>query len=129
MSLRIKRYPFYIGITTLIVTIVIILTGLFLMISHRESKVASIQLADRLFTEINANPIPEGGCLNDTILFDTGLSPERFTFDWDLGDGNTSTEGAFEHFYPALGTYPVSLILHDQCLNETDTFFLASKYL
>jgi len=54
MSLRTKRYPFYIGITTLIVTIVIILTGLFLMISYRESKVAAIGMADRLFSEINA---------------------------------------------------------------------------
>jgi len=39
---------------TLVVTIVIILTGLFLMIRHRESKVAAIRMADRLFSEINA---------------------------------------------------------------------------
>ena len=53
MTLKIKRYPFYVGITTLIVTIVVILTGLFLWISHRESKAAAIQMADRLFSEIN----------------------------------------------------------------------------
>ena len=48
-----KRYPFYVGITTLIVTIVISLTGLFLWISHRESKAAALQMADRLFSEVN----------------------------------------------------------------------------
>ena len=53
MTLKIKRYPFYVGITTLIVAIVIILTGMFLWISHRESKAAAIQMADRLFSEIN----------------------------------------------------------------------------
>ncbi len=48
-----KRYPFYVGITTLIVTIVLSLTGLFLWISHRESKAAALQTADRLFSEVN----------------------------------------------------------------------------
>jgi HD-GYP domain-containing protein (c-di-GMP phosphodiesterase class II) len=53
MALKIKRYPFYIGITTLVVVVVVTLTGLFLWISHRESKAAAIQMADRLFSEIN----------------------------------------------------------------------------
>lgn len=73
------------------------------------------------FTNINANPIPEGGCLNDTIFFDTGLSPFRYDFDWDLGDGNSSNLGKFSHFYPSLGTYPVRLVLTDKCLGEVDT--------
>ena len=51
--MKIKRYPFYVGITTLVVTTVILLTGLFLWISHRESKTAAIQMADHLFSEIN----------------------------------------------------------------------------
>ena len=53
MNLKMKRYPFYIGITTLVVIIVVTLTGLFLWISHRESKVAALQMADQLFSEIN----------------------------------------------------------------------------
>ena len=40
MSFKIKRYPFYVGITTLVVAIVVVLTGLFQWISHRESTVA-----------------------------------------------------------------------------------------
>ena len=54
MTIMARRYPFYIGITTLIVTIVVVLTVLFLWISHRESKVAALQTADSLFSVINA---------------------------------------------------------------------------
>lgn len=57
MNLKIKRYPFYIGITSLVVVIVVTLTGLFLSISHRESKTAAIQVADHLFSEINEKTI------------------------------------------------------------------------
>lgn len=57
MAFNNKRVPFYIGITTLVVIIVVVLSGLFLWISHRESKVAAIQMADRLFTEINAKTL------------------------------------------------------------------------
>lgn len=73
------------------------------------------------FREINANPIPEGGCLNDTIFFDTGLPENRYSFWWDLGDGTTTGEGVFTHFYDALGTYPVELIIVDECLGTSDT--------
>ncbi len=52
-----KRLPFYVGITTLVVVVVVVLSALFLWISHRESKVAAIQMADRLFTEINAKTL------------------------------------------------------------------------
>lgn len=73
------------------------------------------------FSEINANPIPEGGCLNDTVFFDTGLSPNRYNFQWDLGDGNRTNQATFEHFYPTLGAYPVQLILEDECIGTIDT--------
>jgi len=75
------------------------------------------------FNEINANPIPVGGCLNDTISFDTGLEPPRFEFAWDLGDGTTTTQNKFEHIYTELGAYPVQLILTDRCLLKTDTLY------
>jgi len=57
MTLKTKRYPFYISITALIVIIVLILTGLFLYISYRESKSAAIQMANRLFSEINSKTL------------------------------------------------------------------------
>ncbi|MEM6965927.1 MAG: PKD domain-containing protein, partial [Bacteroidota bacterium] len=73
------------------------------------------------FNSINANPIPEGGCLNDTIYFDAKLPETRYSFFWDLGDGNTTTESVFEHFYPSLGSYPVQLIITDECIGTVDT--------
>lgn len=73
------------------------------------------------FKSINTNPIPEGGCLNDTIFFDTKLSPARYSFSWDLGDGSYSTEATFSHFYSDLGYYPVELIIFDECLETYDT--------
>ena len=59
--------------------------------------------------------------MNDTIFFDTKLSPARYSFFWDLGDGTTTTEAAFSHFYPDLGPYPVELIIFDECLETYDT--------
>ena len=73
------------------------------------------------FNKINTNPIPEGGCLNDTIFFDPGLSTQRFNFFWDLGDGTTSTEATFQKIYNKLGRHPVQLILEDKCLETIDT--------
>jgi gliding motility-associated-like protein len=75
------------------------------------------------FTSINANAIPEGGCLNDTIFFDTGLSPDRYSAQWDLGDGTVMDRHRFEYVYSQLGTYPVRLITYDRCLEEADTSF------
>lgn len=47
------RYPFYVGITTLIVTVVLVLSGVFFWISRRESTSAAIKMADQLFVEVN----------------------------------------------------------------------------
>jgi len=73
MPFKIKRYPFYVGIATLIVVIVVGLTGLFLWISHRESKVAAFQTADRLFSEINAKVLQryEGALESVAVLADS----------------------------------------------------------
>ncbi len=73
------------------------------------------------FSSINGDPIPDGGCLNDTIIFDADLSPLRYAFEWDISDGVTSTEPVFTHIYTALGTYPVQLIITDLCLGLKDT--------
>ena len=75
------------------------------------------------FIDINENPIPEGGCLNDTILFSSGLPPDRYHVEWDLGDGTSTTEHEFEHSYPDLGTYPLSVIIEDICFDDIDTLY------
>ena len=73
------------------------------------------------FSPINANQIPEGSCLNEEILFDSGLSEGRYTLQWDLGDGTQTTEFSFTHTYPDLGSYPAELIIFDECLSIYDT--------
>ena len=75
------------------------------------------------FSPINANPLPEGGCLNDTIFFDTGLPPNRYNVSWTLGDGTTSDQHQFFHIFNQLGTYPSSVIITDRCLNTIDTLY------
>ena len=69
------------------------------------------------FKDVNSNPLPDGGCLNDTIIFDSGLSPFRFDVEWDFGDGTEGTEVVEEHFYDELGSYDVVLKFYDKCLD------------
>ena len=73
------------------------------------------------FLPLNASPIPEGGCLNDTIFFSTGLPEDRVAVQWDFGDGTTSNDFEPTHIYTALGSYPVEVIIEDFCLNTIDT--------
>ncbi|MBK8969474.1 MAG: gliding motility-associated C-terminal domain-containing protein [Lewinellaceae bacterium] len=74
------------------------------------------------FKPINATSlIPEGGCLNDTIIFKTEFKAPRHELLWDFGDGATSTDPNFAHVYTALGSYTVKLYLTDNCLNIKDT--------
>lgn len=75
------------------------------------------------FRNINANPIAEGGCLGDSIQFATGLDTLRFRHRWTLEDGTVETRPDFARFYDELGTYPVSLIIDDECLGTSDTSF------
>ena len=53
MQLKTRRFPLYVGITTLVVVTVVSLLGLLLGVIHRESKAAAVRTADRLFSEIN----------------------------------------------------------------------------
>lgn len=73
------------------------------------------------FLPLNASPIPEGACLNDTVFFSTGLPENRVALQWDFGDGTSSREHEPTHIYTDLGSYPVVLILEDFCLNTIDT--------
>ncbi|MFT6811095.1 MAG: gliding motility-associated-like protein [Saprospiraceae bacterium] len=75
------------------------------------------------FVDINENPIPEGGCLNDTILFNSGLPPDRYNIDWDLGNGSRTNLHEFTYLYANLGTYPLSVIVEDICFGDIDTLY------
>lgn len=74
------------------------------------------------FNAININPIPDGGCLNDTVFFDANLPETRYSFLWDLGDDITFNSKSFEVFYDELGSYPTQLYVLDECAGTVDTF-------
>ena len=73
------------------------------------------------FSPINASQIPNGGCLNEEIIFDTELSEARYSLQWDLGDGTQTNDFTFSHIYPSVGTYSAELIIFDECLSVYDT--------
>lgn len=74
------------------------------------------------FRKINFNALPDGGCLNDTIFFSTGLPQDRFTTFWDFGDGTETDEFEPTHIYNQLGTYEMTLMVFDLCESTVDTF-------
>ena len=52
-SLSTRRIPFYISISTLVLAIIVALTGVFLWINQKESTTVALDLADRFFSEVN----------------------------------------------------------------------------
>jgi PKD repeat protein len=49
------------------------------------------------------------GCIGELFVFINNSSTDAVSFQWDFGDGNTSTEPEPTHSYAAEGTYTVSL--------------------
>ncbi len=61
-----------------------------------------------------------GGCAPHTAVF-INTSEAGRTFEWDFGDGNTSTEFAPQHEYLQPGTYTVRLTVRDpNTCNQVD---------
>ncbi|THB76113.1 MAG: HD domain-containing protein [Desulfobulbaceae bacterium] len=52
-----RKYSFYISITTVLISNVLLLAGMFLWITHKESRSAAFETADALFSEINTKTI------------------------------------------------------------------------
>lgn len=59
------------------------------------------------FTASNLHP-----CVNDSVLFTNFSTGNNLTYEWDFGDGGTSTLTSPKHAYAA-GTYTVRLIATD----------------
>ena len=73
------------------------------------------------FRNLSLSPIPDGGCLNDTIFFDTGIPAQYMEASWDFGDGTTANGSQVSHIYKSLGNYEVTLFTHNLCLDTYDT--------
>jgi HD-GYP domain-containing protein (c-di-GMP phosphodiesterase class II)/HAMP domain-containing protein len=61
------RVRFYLSISTLVISLVILLTALIMWDSHRESTAAARQMADRLFGEITASVIEKVQSATQTL--------------------------------------------------------------
>ena len=65
---------------------------------------------------------PPTGCIPDTAVFNN-TSTAGQTFQWDFGDGGTSTSINPTHVYTTPGTYTIILIANDPATcNLSDTF-------
>lgn len=61
-----------------------------------------------------------GGCVPHTAVFNNTSEAGR-TFEWDFGDGSTSTEFAPQHEYLQAGTYTITLTVRDpNTCNQVD---------
>jgi PKD repeat protein len=75
------------------------------------------------FRDLSIAPIvTQGGCLNDSLKFEVGLSSNNVSLTWDFGDGATSTLFAPVHIYKKAGEYSVSLKVKDNCNSNTKDY-------
>jgi gliding motility-associated-like protein len=66
---------------------------------------------------------PPTGCVPYNAVF-TNTSLAGQTFEWDFGDGTTSTQASPTHLYPAAGPYTIRLVANDpNTCNLTDTTY------
>ncbi len=90
MSFKTKKFTFYISITTLSLITVLVLTSLFLWVSHRESKTAAINTADNLFSEINTKTMERYENSLQSVSLVAGLANRMPGFNIASRDGDIS---------------------------------------
>jgi len=80
--------------------------------------------AGAFFRPINPEKFRDltGGCSLDTLEFDSGLAEDIFTFQWEFGDGNSSTSPVPLHTYQNPGIYLLTLMVNNICLDTEETF-------
>lgn len=60
-------------------------------------------------------PLFSSSFVDDSLLFDAGVTSGALTFYWDFGDGNNDSGSTVKHSYTASGTYIVSLTVTNAC--------------
>ncbi len=85
-----RKITFYISITALLVATVLVLTSLFLWISHRESMTAALNTADHLYSEINTKTMERYENALQSVSLVAGLAAPMPGFDIAPRDGDTS---------------------------------------
>lgn len=90
---------------------------------QQSSSLSSISVSfeqSKLSVEFSATAttIKEGDNIRFTPVISGGFEP--YSYEWNFGDGKTSTEGAPIHNYKKAGTFTVKLTLKDDKGNTTD---------
>jgi PKD repeat protein len=90
---------------------------------QQSSSLSSISVSleqSKLSVEFSATAttIKEGNSIRFTPVISGGFQP--YSFEWDFGDGKTSTESAPIHSYKKAGTYTVKLSIKDDKGSTTD---------
>lgn len=81
------------------------------------SGIASLAATDGVFV---AEPIAAFSTVVDGgVAMFNNTSAEAFLYEWDFGDGNSSTEPQPSHEYNSAGDYEVCLIATNDCFSDT----------
>jgi len=120
MTLKSARFPFYVGISSLVVCIVLALSGLFLWVSHRESKMAAVHMADRLFTEVNAKTLLRYETALEAVAVLAGTAARMP----DMAVKPTSNGMAHPGFELMLGALAFHTFLHSTYTGYDDGSFI-----
>lgn len=54
--------------------------------------------------------VPTSGSVGQVLSFSSSCSTDASTYEWDFGDGTTSTDANPTHAYTATGTFTVKLM-------------------
>lgn len=76
-----------------------------------------------------ASVITDTICLGDTALFDNSSSPVADEFDWQFGDGGTSTDKFPMHAYTEAGLFSINMTATNSVDGENDMITLTDAIL
>ena len=81
------------------------------------SRLITLEVTCDIFPSVmDFNPERHLCAMNFTPDFEINQPCKPSTYQWDFGDGNTSTDRSAWHAYPLEGTYDVSLYIQYNCL-------------
>ncbi len=86
-----------------------------------------MQGKDLLFVPFNFTASTFGGKAPVDVAFDSMHSDAWSTYDWDFGDGTTSTDASPSHTYDEAGMYTVTLTMDDA--EGTPTTFIRANFI
>lgn len=90
-----------------------------------DSLVRPVSVAENVIARFNTSPI---GCVPHTAVFDNSQTVAGQTYQWDFGDGNTSTASNPTHVYSAAGIYNVRFIaMNPNTCNGADTAYFTIR--